>query len=1130
MEAMNRPPANPKHQHEGELLVALLELPLAERAAFLERECGANAALRQRLEKLLLAHDESGAFLEKAAVCAAPVSPSRAVFDGVESKTLLAVITEKPGDCIGRYKLLQQIGEGGCGVVYMAEQEEPVRRRVALKVIKLGMDTKQVIARFEAERQALALMDHPNIAKVLDAAATETGRPYFVMELVRGIKITDYCDQNNLSTRVRLDLFIQVCHAIQHAHQKGIIHRDIKPSNILVSLQDGVPVPVVINFGIAKATEQRLTDKTLFTAFEQFIGTPAYMSPEQAELSRLDIDTRSDIYALGVLLYELLTGKTPFDAKTLVAAGLEEMRRIIREEEPVRPSTRITQERLASSAIARNKSTIRNPQSAIDPDLDWIVMKCLEKDRTRRYETANGLAQDIERHLNHEPVAARPPSTAYRIQKSVRRNRVMVTAGMAVAAALVLGVVVSTWLAVRASRQRARAEANELLARQHAYAADMNLAFRSFDENNLGGALDLLEQHGPKPSQSDLRGWEWRYLWEQCQSDGLFVLGEHSDGVTTVCFVPDGKTLASGSYDRTVRIWDLETRQPRATLPHNGALWGLAFSPDGKWLATWISPKDDPVRIWDTRSWNLATTWTELKFVGSLAFSPDGKMLATAGENGGTLWEISTHRQAATFPAMCGTINTGGQGVAFSPTGHLLAYLRRQGDQPAIGLYDIRAGKELGAMTGPEFTMLAFSPDDRFIASGGWDRTVRLWDVAAREQIRILSNHTARVSSVAFSPDGSTLATAGADQRIRLWNTVNWQEAAVLKGHRSEIFTLAYSPDGKRLASGDRAGTIRLWSAIPPAGELAVVRRSWDFLQLYLGPVGPAGPEEYALLYEDGRLVFWSTLGLREYGAVPGLFAPSNTVGETISASGRLVAQGLSDHTVRVWDTISREEEVRLGPFPETVYPLRFSRNGEYLITMGESLLHVWRFATAQPVACWTNDLGPLSSPALFSPDARYMCTGHEDGRASLWALDGSGRRTLLEGHRAGIAAIDISTAAGLVATTSDDATVRLWDLKTGKPRVMLRGQLLHSVVFSPDGSRMAAGTGEGQIDIWDTTLFRKLATLRGTYGSVLGLAFSPDGNTLSSFTVSPGWKEYEVRLWRGASPDALKQGQIKSP
>jgi len=346
---------------------------------------------------------------------------------------------------------LAKIGEGGCGVVYVAEQEEPVRRRVALKVIKLGMDTNSAIARFEAERQALALMEHPNIAQVLDAGATETGRLFFVMELVRGIKITDYCDQNNLSTPQRSDLFIQVCHAIQHAHQKGIIHRDIKPSNILVTLHDGVPVPKVIDFGIAKATtQQRLTDKTLYTAFEQFLGTPAYMSPEQAELSGLDIDTRSDIYALGVLLYELLTGRTPFDAPALLAAGLDQMRRIIREQEPVRPSTRLStmiQGELTATAKHRHAE---GPKliHLLRGDLDWIVMKALEKDRTRRYETANGLALDIERHLKQEPVDARPPSSAYRLQKFVRRNKLMVTAAAAVAATLVLGVVVSTWAVV----------------------------------------------------------------------------------------------------------------------------------------------------------------------------------------------------------------------------------------------------------------------------------------------------------------------------------------------------------------------------------------------------------------------------------------------------------------------------------------------------------------------------------------------------------------------------------------------------------------------------------------------------------------------------------------------------------
>lgn len=478
-----------------------------QRSTFLEQACKGDLKLRSVVDKLLASQPSVEKFFQEGGVARLPINElSRQTLAETPgfSGNIEAIgrEDESVGKSIGPYKLLQRIGEGGCGVVYMAEQEKPVRRRVAFKIIKLGMDTKGVVARFEAERQALALMDHPNIARVLDAGATESGRPYFVMELVRGVKITEYCDQHELDTRQRLKLFIQVCQAIQHAHQKGVIHRDVKPSNILVTMIDGMALPKVIDFGIAKAIEGRLTDNTIFTAYEQFVGTPAYMSPEQAVMSGVDVDTRSDIYSLGVLLYELLTGRTPFETKYLLEGGIDGLRRTLREEDPQPPSTAVTtMQGSALTQVARSRQA--EPLKLISQlrgDLDWIVIRALEKDRTRRYQTANGLAMDVQRFLENEPVVACPPSRVYRLQKLVRRNRATFIAGVMVAGALIVGTSVSTffWYLERQARKQAvAAEQMAITAEQQ----QTRLRVESENRERITQAAFFISQH--KTNEAD---------------------------------------------------------------------------------------------------------------------------------------------------------------------------------------------------------------------------------------------------------------------------------------------------------------------------------------------------------------------------------------------------------------------------------------------------------------------------------------------------------------------------------------------------------------------------------------------------------------------------------------------------
>ena len=460
-----------------QLFSEALDLPTSDRDAYLDKQCGDDAELKRRVQALITAHHSSTGFLEDA-----DMSDS---FELAGALRDALPIDEMHGDYIGRYRLLDRLGEGGWGVVWMAEQTDSIKRRVALKILKLGMDTREFVARFESERQALAMMDHPNIAHVFDGGATDKGRPYFVMELVKGICITDYCDREQLDIRERLQLFIKVCQAVHHAHQKGIIHRDLKPSNILVTMSHGEAVPKVIDFGVAKATDYRLSAKTFFTRIQSFVGTPAYTSPEQVDMSSVDVDTRSDIYSLGVLLYEIIVGRPPFDPKELTAEGMENMRRKICQTEPPMPSAHLTSLSEVDRTVIASKHGMEAEKlpRILKGDLDWIIMKCLEKSRSRRYGTVNALALDIERYLNNEPVMASPPSQIYRWRKFVARNKVAVTVSAALVASLLIGSLTITFLAVQSFRA-------EELARQE---AEKNTEFSEFIKGMFSYVDSLVE-------------------------------------------------------------------------------------------------------------------------------------------------------------------------------------------------------------------------------------------------------------------------------------------------------------------------------------------------------------------------------------------------------------------------------------------------------------------------------------------------------------------------------------------------------------------------------------------------------------------------------------------------------------
>jgi len=1100
----------------------------AQRAAFLDAACADNPALRERIERLLLQH----------------ASMSAETLDKPHA-------AERPGVVIGPYKLLQQIGEGGMGVVWMAEQTQPVQRKVALKVIKPGMDSRQVIARFEAERQALAMMDHVNIARVFDGGTTgereergrpedrenarsspplslspclpfslsEPGRPYFVMELVHGVPITKYCDDNHLTPRERLELFVPVCQAIQHAHQKGIIHRDIKPSNVMVTLYDGKPVPKVIDFGVAKAIEQKLTERTLFTQYGTMVGTLEYMSPEQAEMSALGVDTRSDIYSLGVLLYELLTGTTPLTHKRMKEAAYAEILRMIKEVEPPKPSTRLSDSGEALASISANRHTEpAKLTKLVKGELDWIVMKCLEKDRNRRYETASGFVMDVQRYLADEPVQACPPSTWYRFHKFARRKKALLITTSAGAAALLVALSI---LAVSGVLVR---QANRDLE-QTLYFHRIALAHRELFNDNLGRALKLLDE-----CPVNLRQWEWDYLGRLGRVEPVVL--RDTANVGSVAFHPDGNRIAAACGDGTVKVWDSRTAKVVQTLHgHKGYVFSVAFRPpDGRYLAS--AGADRTVRVWD-----LTTSQEVFQCPGhvgeyggmayAVAFSPDGRRLFAGDEDGSAvLWDAADGREILRLPEK--HENTA-VAVAFSGDGRLLASGSWGG---VLRIWEAGSGRLLHTIAAHEhrISAIVFHPDGQSLATASSDRTVKTWNAATGKALRSLRGHVGLVLGLAFSRDGQRLfSSGGEDKSVKIWDPLTGREILNLRGHASSCWCVTPSPDGRRVASASADRTIRIWDATPLTGhegqESLTCRHDHEIWSVAFSPDG----RQLASASHDKTVRLWDA----RTGSLVRTLARSGSVFTIFrlaySPDGKRVAVAATSAErtalVQVWDTATGEEvfTIREKSMP---FFVTFDPKGRYLVKEGAGFtVKVWDARTGEPKGI-VGRHGQMIWGMAFSPDpdGRRVASASSDGMVKVWEWDPARldktqepKLALNVGVTLGYGERVAFTRDGLhLVTGGEEQTVKIWDAKSGEERKTLRGHTgdIFAVAVSPDGRWLASAGEDTTVRIWDVKSWTLRRTLRGHIGVVGTLAFSPDSRSLASGSRDHTLKVWDVRRW----------------
>ncbi len=994
---------------------------------------------------------------------------------------------EGPGTKICRYRLLELVGEGGMGLVYLAEQQEPVRRKVAMKIVKLGMDTKQVVARFEAERQTLAMLEHPNIAHVFDAGATDGGRPYFVMEYVKGKSITKYCDDYKLSVEERLKLFRQVCDGVHHAHQKGIIHRDIKPSNILVSVQDDKAVPKIIDFGIAKAITQPLTEKTSYTEQGQLLGTPEYMSPEQAEMAYQDIDTRSDIYSLGVVLYELLAGVTPFDAKMLREGGIDHIQQVICEEEPRTPSARLTSLGDKAKAVADSRRTqIITLTRRLHRELEWIPMKAMRKDRTRRYRSASELADDIQNYLTGTPLIAGPESTLYRARKFVRKHAGSVATAVLLAVVIILGLVASIVMGCRAEQARkqetiARAQAEEQAKeyRRLLYLHSIALADVAYREGDISRLRKLLDE-----CPEDLRAWEW-YRLNHLSSYSCMVISGHTGPIYTAAFSPDSTRIVS-SWDSTIKVWEASTGTLVMDLKgHDARVVSVAFSPDGKRIVS--GSNNGLIKVWDTTSGAELMTLSGGKDSVSVAFSPNGKRIVSGSDNGLIkVWDATSGVELMTLTGHKGAVR-----VFLSRDGE---HIVSGGTDNTIRIWEASSGVELMTLSGHGGRVVsgAISPDGKLICSSSTDGTIKIWEAATGVEMMTLRPHKEPVFAVSFSPNSKRIITGSVDHSIKVLDLTNGQEIATLLGHEGIVLSVSFSMDGQRIVSSSLDGTVRVWDTAFKSEDMTLpsshhVAFSPDNKRIISAGMNDntvkvfdivTGTELMTLCGHSGRV--WSMM---------------------YSPDGIHIVSGSFDRTVRIWDAVSGEELKVLRGHEDRVWSVAFDPSGRRIISGSyDGSVRVWDVETGNELMTLLGHDDCVETVAC-SPDGKRIISGSGDNTIKVWDAETGEEVMTLLGHNAIVEEVLYSSDGQLIISGSWDNTVKVWNALTGVEMMTLRHKSrVWSVDISSDGRRIISGSGDGSEDytltVWDVATGTEVMTLKP--GKIRSIKFSPDDRTIA--------------------------------